>query len=197
MPLPVREYDRNINSEIERLVFQSQVLEQEADGIVGGLSEAQFQWSPKNGVWSIGQNIEHLNLINQKLEATFNAEVKRGRAAGVLGDGPFVYGWFSRWVLRMVQPTSTMRTGTKPQFQPKGGKSMAEILGEWAKQHEQLREIIYAANGLDLAKLRVASPVNSFMKYALGAGFWIRLGHDRRHMAQARVVRNDPNFPKN
>jgi len=196
MPLPVREYDRNINAEIERLIFQSQVLEQEADGIVGGLSEAQFQWTPKPGVWSIGQNFEHLNLLDAKLDAMAEAEVKRGRAAKILGDGPFVYGWLGRLFLRLVQPTSTMKAGAKPEFQPKGGKTMAQILEEWSKRHQQFRDIVYSANGLDLASLQVSSPVLGLLKYALGAALWIRLGHDRRHMAQARVIRNHPDFPK-
>ncbi len=50
------------------------------------------------------------------------------------------------------------------------------------------------ADGLDLARVRVISPVSRCFRLPLGAYFAFVMAHDRRHLWQARQVRTLPGF---
>ena len=72
---------------------------------------------------------------------------------------------------------------------------MADVLTEWEASHARLEEVVRQADGLDLERIKVPSPVTNLIKYNLGMAFWIQTAHDRRHLWQAREVRNHPGFP--
>ena len=52
------------------------------------------------------------------------------------------------------------------------------------------------ANGVDLVKAKVQSPVSKWIRVPLGVGFSIMTAHERRHLWQARQVTQDPRFPR-
>jgi hypothetical protein len=47
---------------------------------------------------------------------------------------------------------------------------------------------IEQADGLDLKRVKVVSPISSFLKFSLGMTFAQAAAHERRHLAQARRV---------
>ena len=195
MPLPRREYDRTLNAEIERIIYQINVVQEDAGGLFWGLNEEQFAWSPHPERWSMAQCFDHLNVTNQIFLRHFEAAVRQGRADGVLSDGPYAYGFLSRLVLRLVTPPVKYRFKASAAWAPRPGRSMADITAEWRETHERFARIVRDANGLDIVKIKVPSPVSSLFKFSLGIGFWIMTAHDRRHIRQARDVRNQANFP--
>jgi hypothetical protein len=52
------------------------------------------------------------------------------------------------------------------------------------------------ANGLDLARARVRSPIASWIVMPLGTGFAAMIAHEKRHLWQARRVVEHPQFPR-
>jgi hypothetical protein len=71
---------------------------------------------------------------------------------------------------------------------------LADVVPEFARVRDQLAERVHQADGLDLARIRTISPVNRLIRLPLGAYFQFILAHDRRHLWQARHVRNAPGF---
>jgi hypothetical protein len=51
------------------------------------------------------------------------------------------------------------------------------------------------AEGIDWARARVVSPASRFFRLPFAAYVAFLLAHDRRHLWQAREVRNHPAFP--
>ncbi|MBM3739131.1 MAG: DinB family protein [Acidobacteria bacterium] len=195
MPLPRRPNDRPLNAELERLLYQEKVILQEAEGLYWGLSDEQMNWAPAPGQWSMAQCLDHLNLTNRKMADGIEASMKSGRAAGLLSDGPFTYGFLARWFHRSLQPPVKRKFKAPPPFVPAPQKRMADILPEWDRTHERITSLIRDCNGLDLARIKVASPASRLLKYSLGIAFWIQTAHDRRHLWQMRQIRNHPEFP--
>ncbi|MBM3814592.1 MAG: DinB family protein [Acidimicrobiia bacterium] len=196
MPIPTRAYDRSLNAEIERLLYQVDVVCQDAEGLLNGLDQQQVNWSPAPGSWSIAQNLQHLNLTNKFFLANLEKVVAYGRAAGRLAGGPYSYSLLSRWMLKIVQPPAKTKFKAPKSFQPQQEIGLEALHATWTQSHDTLRELIQASNGLDLVGIKVASPVTSLLKYNLGMAFWIITAHDRRHLAQAREVRNHSAFPR-
>ena len=195
MPLPPRAADRPLNAELERLLYQAKVILEEAEGLAWGLTQDQFNWRPADGSWSVGQCMDHLNMANRGFIANSEVAIRSAREKRQLSDGPFRYGWLVRWLYRQMEPPVKRRFKAPPVFDPASGKEKADVQAEWVKNHERLNELIRDANGIDLVKVKVVSPAASWLKYSIGMGLWIQCAHDRRHLWQARNVRNHPGFP--
>lgn len=187
--LPPRAYDRTLNSEIERLLYQLDVVVMDAQGLAAGLDREQFNWRPDAGRWSAGQCMEHLNITARRALPLFEEAIQEGRAQGRTHPGPYVYGFFERLFLRALEPpVKRWRVGAPKGFLPGDDLDPEMVMGEFASLHQRARELIRDANGLDLARIKVPSAFSRRVRYSLGMGFWILTAHDRRHVWQARMV---------
>jgi len=65
---------------------------------------------------------------------------------------------------------------------------------QFLRVRDQLAERVRQADGLDLKRARVTSPVTRLLRMPLGAYFAFILAHERRHLWQARQVRNARGF---
>jgi hypothetical protein len=52
------------------------------------------------------------------------------------------------------------------------------------------------ANGLDLTRARVRSPILRWLKLPLGTAFAFTTSHERRHLWQARRIAETAGFPQ-
>lgn len=184
-----------MNAEIERLLYQLHVVRQDGEGLLIGLSDHQFNWTPADGCWSMAQCFDHLNVTNGRFFTTLRAAVEKAVAEKRFHEGPYAYGFVSRHVLRMMGPPPKRKFKAPKQFQPAPRRSLQDVLAEWGRTHDTAEELIRASNGLDLARVKVPSPVTRLIKYNLGMAFWIMMAHDRRHIYQARELRTLPAFP--
>ena len=185
-----------MNADVQEWLRQNTAIQEDARRLAAGLSDAQFNWSPAVGRWSIGQCLDHLNISNAKQLALLETGIARGRVEGRLGDGPFRYGLVSRLFRRIMEPPVRLRwVKAPPPFQTAADKAAAEVTGEFQAIHERLIEALRQADGLDLPGVRVTSAFNDKIDYSLGMAFWIMAAHDRRHLWQAWQVRRSPGFP--
>jgi DinB family protein len=197
MTIPTREYDRGVNSEIERLLYQTEVVVMDGRGLAADLTEQQFNWAPGDGKWTVGQCLEHLNITHKKWLPDIEQAVKLARENGITGSGPYTYGYFSRLFLRILEPpVKRLKAGAPASFQPEKQLDRDEVVGRYLDHHERLTKILEDADGLNLSKVKVRSAFSNMIKYQLGMAFWIILAHDRRHIWQARQVCIDKQFPK-
>jgi len=88
-----------MTQELQRLLGQIEAIKAEGRAITAGLSDAQFNWHPGPGRWSIAHCLQHLNVAVSKTLPAFDRAIAVGRSKGQLAPGPFHYGWFSRWMI--------------------------------------------------------------------------------------------------
>ncbi len=194
-PLPEREYNRELNPEVERLLYQVSVIKIDVQGLAGPLSETQFNWAPAPAHWSVGQCLEHLNITNRRWLPLLEDAIREGRARGLLHDGPYSYGFLSRIFLRLVEPPPRVRVRAPKTFRPEAEQRLDRVLPEFISLHERLERLLESAGGLDLARIKVRSAFSPWIRYNLGMAFWILTAHERRHIRQARQICNHPDFP--
>ncbi len=185
-PLPEREYDRKMNPEIERLLYQLDVVVTDVEGLAE-CAGADFTLRPAPGRWSPAEAIEHLNLTARLALPKFQTAIERARAAEKLHPGPYTYGVVERWFLgRMEPPVRGFRFKAPRAMQPGANLDAGRVTADFADLHGRLRELLKSADGLDLAGVKVESAFSRWVHYSLGMGFWLLLAHDRRHIWQAR-----------
>lgn len=184
-----------MNPELETYTDQLQSIRQAAPGLAGGLTDAQFSWQPEPGRWSIAECLAHLNLTAARFLPAIDAAVADGRARGLVGGGPFSYGLLERLFIRAMEPPPRLRVRAPRYFQPAAVQSRDRVLGEFLEWQDRIAAMIQRADGLDLARVRHRSPVAPIFRYSLGTSFAALLAHERRHLWQARQVRNHPGFP--
>lgn len=178
------------------MLDQIDAIKRDGEAVASGLGEAQFNWHPGKGRWSIADCLQHLNVGVTKALPAFDEAIAKGRSRGQLASGPFKYGWFSRMVAGSMEPPPKFRMKTPAMLRVPMTATYraAELLPEFARVRDRLAERVRQADGLDLARVRTVSPINRLLRLPLGAYFQFMISHDRRHLWQAWQVRNAPGF---
>jgi hypothetical protein len=165
--------------------------------LAGGLSRDQVNWRPAPGKWSIAECISHLSVTGRAVCAKSRDAIARGRERGWTGQGPFAYGWLARWFESSMEPPPRRRWRTSAVFAPTSGSdhSVDAVLEEFDAVGAEYLACLELARGLDLARIRVASPVSALIRFPLGGYFRAQTAHERRHLWQADQVAKAPGFP--
>jgi hypothetical protein len=183
-----------MNPELQEMLRQIDAIKADGHAVCAGLSELQFNWRPEEGRWSVAECLVHLNRSVTATLPAFDRAIADGRVKGrtAKGGGPVRYGWFSRWMIGSMEPPPKRRMKTFPIFAvPVGGThAIGRVLPEFVAVRDQLAERVRSADGLDLQGNRTVSPVTRLLRMPLGAYLQFVIAHDRRHLWQARQVRN-------
>jgi len=185
-----------VTEELQEYLRQIDAVKREGQALVSGLSQAQLNWRPGPERWSIAECLVHLNIAVTKTLPAFDRAIERARSRGLVGRGPFHYSWFANWMVRSMEPPPKRRMKTFKIFlvPPGATHSAGQVLPEFLRVRDQLAERVRQADGLDLRRPRVVSPVTPLLRMPLGAYFAFVIAHDRRHLWRARQVREAPGF---
>jgi hypothetical protein len=181
--------------DLEDFRRQFDQIADDADGLAGTLTNDQFNWRPGEARWSIAQCIEHLNVTARLYLPTLDEGIDEAIRRGLYGEGPFTYSLLTRAVLGLVEPPPRIRLKTPKAFLPPPERGRQETMAAFRAYQMQYVDRLRQANGLDLSRARVAHPGSRLVRIPLGTGFAIVCAHERRHLWQARQVRQDATFP--
>ena len=111
------------------------------------------------------------------------------RARGLTATGPFEYPDYEKFILRETAPPVRHPLPAPRRFQPLHGQPITGILPTFLHVQSQFQLQMERAAGLDLARVKVATPISPLLKLSLGATFAQANAHAIRHLEQARRVR--------
>jgi hypothetical protein len=189
-PVPERVEDLSL------LDAQLDAIQREADTLTAGLNDEQFNWQPDPARWSIAHCLQHLVISADGLLEVQEAAIDRARRRGRLSDGPYRHGRLGSMIAASTEPPVKRHFTTKRALVPSGRHSVETLVPAFQRRQEALRQLIARARGVDLGKTRVPMPGLPIVRLSLGQSFAFTLGHERRHLWQARAVREDPRFPR-
>jgi hypothetical protein len=187
--------DETLVADLQDLRRQIEAVNEDARGLLAGLSEAQVNWRPTAAHWSIAECLDHLTVTNRELMRPIEAAIEDARSKGLTGRGPFRYGIIGNMIVRSMEPPAKLKFKAPKTFKPRPDQSLEAVAQDFFTMHDELLRLIEAANGMHLARVKVASPVTKLIKLSLGQSFGLIATHDRRHLWQARQVRENPAFP--
>ena len=178
-----------MHPELEQYHQQFERIACEAKELAAGLTEAQFNWRPSPGQWSIEECLSHLTLGGQVQLAAIEAAIDKAKAKGLTGSGAFQYPVWERFMLRETEPPARHSLPAPKRFVPLHGQPITGILPTFLHVQRNFGIQIARADGLDLRRVKVPTPMTRLLKFSLGATLAQAAAHGRRHIAQARRVR--------
>ena len=175
---------------------QFEELSATADALVAPLSDRQFAWQPAHDAWSVALCIDHLNATARHYLPMLDEGVADAIRRGLYGAGPYTYNRVGCFLTYLVEPTTRFRAKTPEAFQPAPGRPQHDVMAAFRAYQVQYVDRLRQANGLDLARARVSSPVARWLRMPLGSSFAMMVAHERRHLAQAQRVLSAEGFPR-
>ena len=186
----------SLSPELSELERQFASAKTEALGLVTGLTSAQFNWRPQPHSWSIAECLLHLNMVGHRSVGTLERILEEAKLQGRTGQGPFRYGLFGKRLLERTEPPPRRRFRAPQSFRPVDDQPVKAVLPTFLHLQGQLTQRLEQANGLDLARIRVPAPGFKLVKVnVLVMLAWIA-AHQRRHLWQAKQVREHAEFPR-
>lgn len=159
----------------------------EADRLLETCTAATFIAQPAPGRWSAAQCLDHLNTMGQKVHRQIEAAIAEAREAGPYSKGPFRYGVLDRIFVWSMQPDPWIRVPSPASYAPRQTDlDPEEVVATFGALQDRLITSAQQANGLDLKRIKVASPVSQWMRFSLGAWLAAVAAHQERHLKQAR-----------
>ncbi len=155
-------------------------------GSIAGLSEAQWNFKPAPGRWSVGECAEHIVLTEQSYYRTLTRLLESPPAGkrAELSDEE---------LLKLYTDRSQKRQAPEP-LQPKG---------RWAGRRELIGEFNSTRDRIMTLARTTALPLRSYTSPAAGGKlmdgyqWFLRIaGHVERHTAQLEEVKAEPKFPQ-
>lgn len=176
---------------------------EEAEELAGGLTPEQLWWRPDEDRWSVGECLDHLVRTGAAYLEALDEAVEEGRRRGRFAEGPYRPGMVGRWLPRFLDPPPGLRVPAPPRIRPRrpgaerpGTEGGPGPLPAFLALRGRLAGRLEAADGLDLRRVRVASPFVPLLRFDLGSAFRVVAAHERRHLWQARRVREAEGFPE-
>jgi uncharacterized damage-inducible protein DinB len=181
-----------MHDHLATLTADAEAVRAEATRLRDTLSDEQLTWRSDPGTWSVADVFEHLRKIDKAYCRALDEAVERASP----GADPYVPSVFGRLFIRSVSPGGLRvpaPTGVRPRPTPPGGG--AEAVDRFLSQQEQVLGLIERADGKDLNRARVTSPMSRLVRLSLGEALTVVVRHEQRHLAQALRLTGRPDFP--
>lgn len=170
-------------------------IDADVRSLLAGLDDVRFNWSPGTSRWTIAQCLAHLDIVGSAYITVLDQAMESARAENQFAQAPFHYGFFERWFVRSSEPPAGLRLRTPEPARPASEYFIEQLPSRFFALQDELRQRLRRADGLDLARVKVASPFVRTLNLGLGPCFQFLLAHERRHLWQAWQVRNCDAFP--
>jgi hypothetical protein len=169
---------------------QFEQIVEEAKAIVAGLTEEEFNWRPAAGEWSVEECMAHLTMTGNVILGHVEGAIDRALERRLYSTTKFELSMIERFVLRETEPPVRHTVSAPKRFVPAHNQPATGVMPSFYHVQRMFILQIERADGLDLRRIKVQTPISRFLRLSLGATFPQAAAHARRHLAQARRVRS-------
>lgn len=187
--------DVELSVELREQLAGIEAIKRDARELVEGLTEAQLTWRPEPSRWSIAQCLQHIVLSGEGYLPRLGDLIEASRQRTRLGRPSFRPGFVSSWFIRSMEPPPRFKAKTFRAMEPPPAVTPDAVLRSFFAFHDELAARVRAMHGVDPNGARMRSPFFRPLRFTLGQVVALLITHARRHLWQARQVRQHPGFP--
>jgi hypothetical protein len=154
----------------------------------GGISQERLNWKPDASVWSVGQIIDHLIVINNTYFPIFNQLEANQYNFVWFGKITFLPRFFGNLILKSVSPDGGKKMKTLSIWEPSKSQIDIEVIQKFIECQQELKNHIRKSSVLLDQGVVISSPANRIIVYKLETAFEIIVNHEQRHLQQAKEL---------
>jgi nitrogen regulatory protein PII-like uncharacterized protein len=154
----------------------------------GTLTIEELNWRPNPNVWSIGQNLDHLIIINGTYFPVIDAVRAGNYKLPLIARSDLMVSFLGRTILKSVQPDRRRRMKTFSIWEPTKSDVGPDIWDGFEMQQENLKTLIRSSSDLLDNGVVISSPAKKNIVYKLETAFDIIVAHEWRHFEQSKEI---------
>jgi hypothetical protein len=181
-----------VPEDVRDLAAQLAVNERDARAVAAGLSDAAGEWRAAPGTWSVAQCLDHLATANRVYLAAMRPAAERARHERRMRRRPIAPTFFGGLFVKSLEPPAggmRFRLRAPRAIEPASAPTLRGAFDAFIASQEEVRRFLDAYADLDLAGVRFANPFIRGLRFTLATGLHVIAAHERRHLWQARRVR--------
>ena len=169
----------------------------EVTSLLDAYDPEQLAWRPAGErAWSLYQILDHLAMTAAGYHPLVRRLIVRLEQRDLTSERPYRPRPLARLILHLVGPDGRYPLPAPPSFRPGAAPGNRRDAGErWLHRQDELEELIAAADGLELNRLTLGSPVVPLIRFTLGESLHLLTAHTQRHLQQAERLRLRGDFP--
>jgi hypothetical protein len=176
-------------AELEKIRRETEAINAQVSALWKELSEEQLARRVEPGQWSIAEHVLHLRVTTEVFLPSVDQAIDEARRKQLYGNGPFSLGLMDRFFVWYVEPPPAIRLPAPKPLRVLLTGPARDVLPAFLESQAQMMQRVEAANGLDLVRALVTSPLARYIRMSLLAFFCVGTGHARRHLWHAANVR--------
>lgn len=166
----------------------------EAEDFILPIDDRTFRRKPDGKSWCIGECFSHLVETGNSYYQKAAKGVERTNKPGTGSEDPMHIRFFMQWFINYLGPPVTIKSKAPGPFKPVSYAKLDkdEVLNDYLELQDKFISLLEIADtaSLDLSGIKVSNPLIPIIKMTVAECIAATEAHQRRHMEQARLVKN-------
>lgn len=156
------------------------------------LTDDQLNRRPSPGKWSVGQCLEHLNIVGGHYLPVITRKLKQAQERGTRPAATVKHGFIGTKMTEAMRTPPSEKAMTSPQrYAPSGSRLPRTVVEVFVRQLDELEALLAQARQVNANAIRVPNPIVPLLWPRLPDVAEMLVEHLKRHVAQAeRVLEN-------
>ena len=153
------------------------------------LTDEQLNRGPGPGKWSVGQCLEHLNIVGGLYLPVMSRKIKAARDKGSRPAETVKHGYFGQKMTEAMRVPSSQKAMKSPQqYAPSGSRLPRTVVEVFSRQLDELSSLVEQAREVNANAVRIPNPIIPLLLPRLTDALELVVEHIKRHIAQAERV---------
>ena len=153
------------------------------------LSAEELNRRPGPSRWSVGQCLEHLNIVGGYYLPSIAARIKRAQARGSSPASVAKQGYVGRrFIAAMRAPASEKAYVTPQRYAPTGTRLPRTVAEVFSRQIDELLRLVLLARQVNANAVRIPNAIFPLLLFRLTDQLEFMVTHIQRHVMQAEAV---------
>ncbi len=180
---------KNAVDELCKVTIQTKAL-------FGNLSSLQLNWKPTPEKWSIAQCLDHLIVSNSTYYPQLNEVISGQHRNSSYQNLKIISRFSGNYLIKQTGAIVSKPMKSPSAFIPSKSEISAAIVVDFEKHQNEFTSRLRKLDAIDLDNTVISSPALKIITYSLNDLLKILVGHEQRHLKQAKNILEHPKFPK-
>ena len=178
---------RDTNDFFDQLTNQVLALRVASHQRLRPLNNEQLNRRPGYDKWSVGQCLEHLNILSGYYLPPVKSSLKQAQARGSAARERVRSGWLGRRLTHAARQEADDEAVFKvpKQYSPTGVRLTGTVVEAFNRQLDELLRLLLLARQVDAGAVRVPNPLHPWLKLRLTDVLETLVANYKRYVQQA------------